>query len=65
MYKVIEYFTDLHDNNHPYNVGDTFPRKGLSVTDERLKELSGSNNKRGMPLIKKVNAQKKASAAKK
>lgn len=65
MYKVIEYFTDLQDNNHPYNEGDTFPRKGLSVTDERLKELSGSNNKRGMPLIKKVNAQKKASAAKK
>ena len=65
MYKVIEYFTDWQDNNRPYSEGDTFPRKGLSVTDERLKELSGSNNKRGMPLIKKVNVQKKASAAKK
>ena len=44
MYKVIKYFTDLHDNNHPYNVGDTFPRKGVEVKPERIAELSGSNN---------------------
>ena len=40
MYKVIEYFTDLQDANYEYNVGDTFPRKGLNVSDERLTELS-------------------------
>ncbi|MDU5688629.1 MAG: Rho termination factor N-terminal domain-containing protein [Kluyvera cryocrescens] len=40
MYKVIEYFTDLQDANYEYNVGDTFPRKGLNVSDERLAELS-------------------------
>ena len=51
MYKVIKYFTDLHDNDHPYNVGDTFPRVGVTVSDERLAELAGSNNKRGEPLI--------------
>ena len=39
MYKVIHYFTDLQDFNHPYDVGDTFPRQGVSVTEERLKEL--------------------------
>ena len=54
MYKVINYFTDLQDNNYPYNVGDTFPRYGLSVTDARLAELSGSKNKQKKPLIEKV-----------
>lgn len=51
MYKVIKYFTDLHDNDHPYNVGDIFPRSGVTVSEERLAELAGSNNKRGEPLI--------------
>ena len=53
-YKVIHYFTDLQDFNHPYKVGDTFPRLGMSVTEERLKELSSKNNKQGKPLIEKV-----------
>ena len=59
MYKVIEYFTDLHDKDHPYNVGDTFPRKGITVTDERLKELAGSSNRRGIPLIALVEDEQK------
>lgn len=54
MYKVIHYFTDLQDNRHPYNAGDTFPRAGLEVTEDRLAELSGSDNKQGKPLIAKV-----------
>lgn len=54
MYKVIKYFTDLHDNNHSYNVGDSFPRDGIKVTADRLKKLSGKENKQGTPLIKEV-----------
>lgn len=50
-YKVIHFFTDLQDFNHPYHVGDTFPRSGLWVSEERIKELSGSQNKRHKPLI--------------
>lgn len=53
-YKVIHYFTDLQDFNHPYKVGDVFPRLGLSVSDNRLKELSSSNNRQGKPLIEMV-----------
>lgn len=53
-YKVIHYFTDLQDKGHPYNVGDIFPRAGLSVSEERLKELSGSNNRQKKPLIELV-----------
>lgn len=51
MYKVIKLFADLQDNEHIYNVGDTFPRDGIKVTDERIAELSGCDNKRGVPLI--------------
>lgn len=54
MYEVIHYFTDLQDNEYPYNVGDAFPRYGLTVSEARLKELSGSNNKQHKPLIKFV-----------
>lgn len=54
MWKVIKYFTDLTDNNFPYDVGDVFPRDGLTVTEERLAELAGKDNKQGEPLIKHV-----------
>lgn len=51
MYRVVKYFEDLQDNRHPYNEGDIFPREGLTVTEERLKELSSENNKRKTRLI--------------
>ncbi len=53
-YKVIENFADLQDKQHVYLAGDTFPRKGVEVSDERIAELSGSNNRIGIPLIEKV-----------
>lgn len=56
MYEVIAYFVDLQDNNRPYNVGDQFPHIecGYPVSEKRLAELSGSDNKRGIPLISLV-----------
>ena len=57
MYKVIQFFTDLQDNNHPYHAGDTFPREGVSVSEERLQELAGNNNLQKKPLIEKVKPQ--------
>ena len=54
MYQVMEYFTDHQDADHEYHPGDIFPREGISVSEERLRELSGSDNKRGMPLIAKI-----------
>lgn len=64
MYKVIEFFNDLQDGNHPYHAGDVFPRAGVEVTEARLAELAGKNNKRGIPLIQFVEeeAPKKAPA---
>lgn len=66
MYKVIKFFTDLQDNEHPYNVGDIFPREGVTVTEGRIAELAGSNNKQGQPLIEEVKkvATKKAAPKK-
>lgn len=57
MYKVIKFFTDLQDKDHPYNVGDTFPREGMKVTEDRLAELAGPSNKQGVPLIEFVNEE--------
>lgn len=63
-YKVIKLFTDLHDNDYLYKVGDTFPRKGISVTEERIAELSGSDNKQHTPLIEKVETKRKKASGK-
>lgn len=58
MYEVIRDFTDLQDNEYPYSVGDIFPREGLNVGEERLKELSGSQNLQKRPLISKIEKKK-------
>ena len=62
MYKVIKAFADLQDVKKTksgniyfeYEVGDTYPRKGVSPTEDRIAELSGCDNKQGTPLIKLV-----------
>lgn len=59
MYEVIHFFTDLQDNEFPYNPGDIFPRDGMEVSEERLAELSGSKNKQNKPLIKKIAEEEK------
>lgn len=63
-YEVIKYFTDLQDNDYEYNVGDIFPRDGLQVTDERLKELSTNENRQRVPLIKPISEEKDFSSMK-
>lgn len=50
-YRAKEYFTDLQDNNHEYKVGSEYPRKGLVVSESRINELLGSNNKQHRPVI--------------
>ena len=54
MYRAIEYFTDLQDDNYAYNIGDVYPREGVVASEDRLKELSSADNKRGRALIKLV-----------
>lgn len=54
IYKVIRFFTDRLDNEYAYNVGDTYPHAGKSVSKERIEELASSKNKQGRPLIEAV-----------
>lgn len=54
MYRVIKHFTDMQDNNFAYNVGDEYPRKGMSVLPSRIKELAGRKNRQGIPLIEEI-----------
>ena len=54
MYKVIESFTDLQDNNYVYYVGDTFPHNGVDVDAGRIAELASDKNRLGVPLIEEI-----------
>lgn len=54
MYRVIKAFVDLQDNNYSYNVGDEYPRKGMSVLPSRIKELASKKNRQGVPLIEEI-----------
>lgn len=65
MYKVVNKFYDLKDNNHCYYVGDTFPRNGKKVSDKRIVELSSNKNKMGVPLIEEIPEKPKKKAVKK
>ena len=67
MYKVIQFFYDLQDYTttkngtvyHAYDVGETYPRRGYEPSEDRIKELSGKDNIRGVPLIELVGEQEK------
>ena len=65
MYKVIESFTDLQDNNYVYYVGDTFPHNGVDVDAGRIAELASDKNRRGVPLIEEIEDKPKRARKKK
>ena len=44
----------MQDNNFAYQVGDEYPRKGMSVLPSRIKELAGKKNRQGCPLIEEI-----------
>lgn len=59
MYRVIKYFTDLQDGNHAYEVGDIYPREGLTVSEKRIAYLASSNNRQYEPVIAQVEVEEK------
>ena len=65
MYIVKTFFTDLQDNDHPYEAGDVYPREGLEPSPERIAELSGEKNKRGVALIAAVKDEPKKAPVRK
>lgn len=44
----------MQDNNFAYNVGDEYPRKGMSVLPSRIRELASGKNRQGVPLIEEI-----------
>lgn len=59
-YEVISSFTDVTDNKFVYLVGDEFPRKERKIEDiseDRLKELTTTNNNKKRVLIRKIEMQ--------
>lgn len=65
MYKVIERFMDLQDDNYIYEVGGAYPREGADPTLERIRELASNSNKIGKPLIEEVVGKPKRTRKKK
>lgn len=58
-YIVIEEFADKMDEFRAYLPGAEFPRKGLDVSEARIKELSTDANALHKPLIREVVEEKK------
>lgn len=48
---AIHYFEDLQDNGTAYDPGTLYPREGVEVSDDRLRELETGKNKQKKPLI--------------
>ena len=44
----------MQDNNFAYQVGDEYPRKGMSVLPSRIRELATDKNRQGVPLIEEI-----------
>ena len=65
MYRVINRFFDLQDNNYAYSVGDTFPHNGVEVDAERIAELASDKNRLGVPLIEEIAEKPKRTRKKK
>lgn len=61
QYVVVKDFSDIQDDLHVYHAGDTFPRMGLEVSEERVAELASKDNKRGEILIEAMNAEQEGS----
>lgn len=53
-YVVLKDFADLQDNKYLYRAGDSFPRAGVDVSEERVAELASKRNKCGEALITRV-----------
>lgn len=54
VYRVLTDFTDMLDNGFVYRTGDIYPRSGLSVSEQRVRELASAYNRRGKPMIEAV-----------
>lgn len=62
-YKVLIKFKDK-DTQLVYEKNDFYPKKGIEVSEERIKELSSKNNALNKPVIKDVTPKPKKKVSK-
>jgi hypothetical protein len=53
-YEVVVAFHDIDDGMHFYFVGDAYPRDGYTPAKVRERNLAGTDNVTGRPLIIKI-----------
>lgn len=54
-YRVIDFFVDLYDGNHIYNIGDEYPWSGGKQPSQiRIASLLSDRNKQSRPLIEAI-----------
>ena len=58
MYKAIERFKDLKDDNFVYNVGDKYPRKGKRVSKHALPNSLDLTTEEAEQSLKKLKKRK-------
>lgn len=56
-YRAIMNFNDLQDHNKLYKAGEEYPRDGFAVSEERIQELLGGNNKLRRPVIEEYDEE--------
>lgn len=54
MYKVVNDFRDVKNDNHLYRVGDDYPVAGYKPTKARIEELAKGKNRLGKVFIEEV-----------
>ena len=59
MYRAVTYFVDRFDKNHAYKPGDVFPRQGIEVDKDRIKQLLSGENNANLVCIEEVNTYSK------
>ncbi len=52
-YICAEKWCDLQDNEHMYELGDVYPRKGYKPSAERIEQLLDGSNPSGKSLLQK------------
>ena len=54
MYEVVRRFRDTKNNDHVYEVGDTYPVSGYKPNKGRIDELVKGTNKYGKVYLKEI-----------
>lgn len=58
MYEVIQAFPERFDDDHLYNVGDTYPREGFTPPEGRAEELLDGTNRAGQIYLEAMDDKK-------